>query len=175
MANIDKEEKSLKRGTIIKILLPILYLVVLIYLYYLLTEFGFNPLLITLILGFVFLSLLGLLFRKKKQKTLYSKMFPEKKKRRSEMDHQNKVVKIEEEFEKPFPENIKAISLDFKYRRSIINKCESCGITITSFVKRCPNCGTKVERKDIIKKCSNCGILITSFVKKCPVCGKLIV
>jgi len=175
MAKVDKEEKSLKKGSLVKILLPILFLVVLIYVYYILTEFGHNPLLITLILSFVFLSLLGLVFRKKKQKTIYSKMFPEKKKRRSEIDRQKKVVKIEKEFEKPLPETTKTISLDFKYRRSIINKCESCGITITSFMKNCPNCGKNIERKDIIKKCSNCGILITSFVKKCPVCGKSIV
>ena len=135
-------------------------------------EFETNPLLIALILGFVLLLFVGSFFAKKKQKSIYSKMFSDKKKRRSQDFHRKLEFKIETEPEKPAQKSFKEVNLNFKYRKSLINKCENCGMIITSYSKNCPTCGQALEMKEIVKKCKNCGMLITKSVKICPICRK---
>ncbi|GAH37240.1 unnamed protein product, partial [marine sediment metagenome] len=68
--------------------------------------------------------------------------------------------------------NFKEANLNFKYRKSLINKCENCGMLITGYRKSCPTCGQAIELKEIVKKCKNCGMLITKSVKICPICRK---
>ncbi|MFX1325428.1 MAG: zinc ribbon domain-containing protein [Promethearchaeota archaeon] len=146
----------------------ILYLIIIISLFYLLTVFKTNPLIIVLTITFVFLLLLGFYVRNRKARHLYAKMFPSKTKRTDQLYHQRKEFKIEKEVD---TKKLADISLDFKYRRALINKCENCGITLTSYVKNCPNCGSRIKSKAIVKNCENCGILIPRNVKRCPVCG----
>lgn len=146
----------------------ILYLIIIISLFYLLSVFKANPLIIVLTLTFVFLLLLGFYVRNRKARHLYAKMFPSKTKRIDRQYHQRKEFKIEEV---PDMKKLTDISFDFKYRRALINKCENCGIILTSYVKSCPNCGSRVKTKGIVKNCENCGMLIPRNVKKCPVCG----
>ncbi len=168
----NTKESSSKKSFSLKILLLIIYLIVLIFLYLILMEFGTNPLLIILILGFVLLLFAGTLFNKKKQGSIYSKMFPDKKGRRSQDFHRKLELKIEMEPEKPVQKNFKEVNLNFKYRKSLINKCENCGMLITGYRKKCPTCGQTLEMKEIVKKCKNCGMLITKSVKICPICRK---
>ena len=172
MKTENTKESSPKKNNYLKILLLIIYLIVLIILYIILMEFGTNPLLIILILGFVLLLFVGSFFIKKKQSPIYSKMFPDKKKRRSQDFHRKLELKIERTPEKPAQKNFKEVNLNFKYRKSLINKCENCGMTITSYSKNCPTCGQALELKEIVKKCKNCGMLITKSVKICPICRK---
>jgi RNA polymerase subunit RPABC4/transcription elongation factor Spt4 len=135
-------------------------------------EFGTNPLLIILILGFVLLLFVGSFFIKKKQSSVYSEMFPDKKRRRSQDFHRKLELKIERTPEKPAQKNFKEVNLNFKYRKSLINKCENCGMLITGYRKNCPTCGQAIQLKEIVKKCKNCGMLITKSVKICPICRK---
>ena len=171
MKTENMKESSSKKNPSLKMLLPIIYLIVLIFLYILLMEFGTNPLLITLILGFVLLLFVGTFFLKKKQSPIYSKMFPDKR-RRSQDFHRKLELKIERTPEKPAQKNFKEVNLNFKYRKSLINKCENCGMLITSYRKNCPTCGQTIQLKEIVKKCKNCGMLITKSVKICPICRK---
>jgi RNA polymerase subunit RPABC4/transcription elongation factor Spt4 len=130
-----------------------------------------NPLLIILILSFVLLLFVGTFFIKKKQSSIYSEMFPDKK-RRSQDFHRKLELKIERTLEKPTQKNFKEANLNFKYRKSLINKCENCGMLITSYRKNCPTCGQAIQLKEIVKNCKNCGMLITKSVKICPICRK---
>jgi len=173
METEDRKKSRAKRGAFIRTLLLIIYIFVLIYLYNLLIEFGANPLITFLIIIFVFLVITGPFIKNRRNKSLYAKMFPDKKKK-YQTHYQNEESKIEDEKVSSEPKKIRNISLDFKYRRSIINKCENCGMIITSFAKTCPNCGKEITGKPIIKKCDNCGMIMANFVKKCPKCGKIV-
>ena len=171
MKTENTKESSSKKNIFLKIFLLIIYLIVSIFLYIILMEFGTNPLLIILILGFVLLLFVGSFFREKKQSPIYSKMFPDKK-RRSQDFHRKLELKIETEPEKPAQKQFKEVNLNFKYRKSLINKCENCGMLITGYRKNCPTCGQAIQLKEIVKKCKNCGMLITKSVKICPICKK---
>jgi len=170
----NKKENSSKKYFFLKMLLLIIYLIILIFLYNILMDLEINPLLIILILGFVLLLFVGSFFIKKKQSSIYSEMFPDKKKRRSQDFHRKLELKIEMEFEKPVQKNFKEVNLNFMYRKSLINRCEKCGMLITSYRKTCPTCGQALEMKEIVKKCKNCGMLIPKSVKICPICRKRI-
>jgi len=172
MKTENTKESSSKKKFSLKILLLIIYLIILIFLYIILMEFRINPLLIILILGFVLLLAVGSLFREKKQSSIYSKMFPDKKKRRSQDFHRKLELKIERTPDKPAQKSFKDVNLNFKYRKSLINKCENCGMLITGYRKNCPTCGQTIQLKEIVKKCKNCGMLITKSVKICPICRK---
>jgi len=165
-----KDKAITRRRVILRFIVLIFYMLILMYLYYFLTQFGVSPLLISLIIIFVLLTLAGPLFRNIWKKSFYSKMFPDKKEQVQE-SHERPEFKIKSEKVPVKPRTIKNVNLNFKYRRSIINKCENCGMTITSFAKTCPNCGKSISGKRIIRKCENCGMTIPNFVKKCPVCG----
>jgi len=41
-------------------------------------------------------------------------------------------------------ENVK-VSLDFKYRKPLIQKCKYCGMILATSAKKCPQCGNSVE------------------------------
>jgi RNA polymerase subunit RPABC4/transcription elongation factor Spt4 len=167
----NTKESSSKKKFYLKILLLIIYLIILIFLCIILMDLGINPLLIILILSFVLLLFVGSLFIKKKQSSIYSEMFPDKK-RRSQDFHRKLELKIERTPEKPVQKNFKEVNLNFKYRKSLINKCENCGMLITGYRKNCPTCGQAIQLKEIVKKCKNCGMLITKSVKICPICRK---
>jgi RNA polymerase subunit RPABC4/transcription elongation factor Spt4 len=171
MKTENTKESSPKKNIFLKIFLPIVCLVVIISLYVILMDFRVHPLLIILILGFVLLLFVGSFFIEKKQSPIYSKMFPDKK-RRSQDFHRKLELKIEMEPEKPAQKSFKEVNLNFKYRKSLINKCENCGMLITGYRKNCPTCGQALEMKEIVKKCKNCGMLITKSVKICPICRK---
>ncbi|MFW9876701.1 MAG: zinc ribbon domain-containing protein [Candidatus Thorarchaeota archaeon] len=163
-----KVGKASQKSVIWRSIVLILYLIIIIFLYYLLTLFKTNLLIIVLTLSFVFLLLLGFLLRTRKSRSLYSKMFPKDKRNKNQQFHQRTEFKIEEE---PKTKRLADISLDFKYRKALINRCENCGMTLTSYVRDCPNCGSRIKSKTVVKKCEECGMLIPRNVKKCPICG----
>ncbi|TFG15789.1 MAG: hypothetical protein EU535_00915 [Promethearchaeota archaeon] len=138
------DEGNSKRSLILKLIFLIVNIVILIYLYYLLSTFGANPLLISLILLFVFLTILGP-FLKSKRKTYYSSIFPEKKRRKKEeyalIKKQSKRVLSQETQKRKIPD----INLDFQYRKSTIRKCSNCGMIVANFVKKCPICGEEIK------------------------------
>lgn len=144
MATENKKIKQSRKGTIIRLTLTAFYLLILLYLYYLLTQLGSNPIIIILLLSLVFLITIGPFFKKQKR-TLYSRMFPDKKRQKS---IESKRVKnentLEREAKQIQPKISKGINLEFEYRRPLINKCENCGNIFPNFVRKCPFCNEKL-------------------------------
>ena len=137
----SKKTGSSRKKAILKFSGIILYLVVLLYFYYILITFGFNPLIISILLVFIILSTIGPFLRPKKRK-LYSRMFPD----RANLSEQTKeehviIAKNLEQQELRIP---KPINLDFEYRKPIINKCKNCGNVVPNFVKKCPFCNKSI-------------------------------
>ncbi len=166
--NTDKERKARK---FLRILLLIIFLSFMIFLYIFLVNLRVNPFLIILILAFVFLIAIGSFFMKRRKKSMYSELFPDKKRKVNQRPPRKIEMKIRaepEDFEKT---KFREVNLDFKYQKTLINKCENCGMIITSYKKHCPICGNSIELKELIKKCSNCGMTIPKSTKKCPICG----
>ncbi|MFX0002028.1 MAG: hypothetical protein ACFE9C_01175 [Candidatus Hodarchaeota archaeon] len=132
MVSEKKNQKSSKK-TALKLIGLTIYLALFIYLYYLLVNFGLNPLIVSILLIFIFLATIGPFLRPKKR-TLYSRMFSNKK---SGERNNNLKQKEHNQLESKIP---KPMNLDFNYRKSIINKCKNCGNTVPNFVKKCPFC-----------------------------------
>jgi len=166
-----KQKKMTQRGKFGKIILLIIYLCVVVFLFYILFEIGINPIIIFLLLGFMSLIVIGSFFVQKKKNSIYSKLYPDKKRKKIQRPPRKLDLKIEADSETLAQKKFRDVNLNFKYRKSLINKCENCGMIITGYKKNCPTCGKTFELKDVIKKCKTCGITIPKSVKKCPVCG----
>ena len=132
------EKKNLKKGSqkkiISKTFLLIFSIIILIFLFGLLNEFGATPLIIILIFLFAFLVFSGPFFFRRKQGKIklqphYSQIFPSKR-------------PVEENQKKT-----KVIDLDVKYQehlKPLIRKCSKCGMILPTFVKKCPNCSKQI-------------------------------
>ena len=169
-----KEKNVEKRRVFVKISILILYLVFVAYLFYILLVFGINIVIILLILGFMSLLIIGTIFSRRK-KTIYAELYPDKERTEIERPPRKIELKIDTEAEESQERKLRSINLNFKYRKSIINKCENCGMLITGSQKTCPTCGKGFELKEVIKKCKTCGMTIPKSTKKCPVCGTRVV
>ena len=165
---IEKEVNQ--RGYFVKILILVFYLVFVVYLFYVLSVWGINLVIILLLLGFLSLIVLGTFFRQKK-KSIYSELYPDKDRKKIQRPPRKIELKIETDSEKMQERKFRDIDLNFKYRKSLINKCENCGMIITGYKKNCPTCGKVFELKEVIKKCKTCGMTIPKSTKKCPICG----
>jgi len=145
--NKNIEEKKSHQGVTLKVVLIIVYLLVLLYLYYLfVVEFGSNPYVVLIILLFVFLATIGPFFKQRNKRSLYSRMFPDRKKRPIPQKQRKKrrpiIVKTPKQIQ---PKVFKSIDLEFVYRRPLISKCENCGNILPSFVKsKCPFCNEQI-------------------------------
>ena len=152
-AKEDKQE--LKKKIILRLVFIIISLLIFLYLYFLLSEFGANPFIIILILAFVFFIFSGpvlkknffssLLFRRKIK--IFS-ITPEKNKHRRfriEEKGRGKNIKNNSKLEQNLSESVKPINIDFKYRKPILRKCGNCGMILASFVKKCPLCGKQID------------------------------
>ena len=166
--NIYEERKERK---LLRIILVIIILSIMVFLYFVLYNLGINPFLIILMLVFVCLITIGTVFRQNRKKSIYSELYPDKKRDRIQRPPRKLELKKKTESEVFEQKKFREVNLDFKYRKSLINKCENCGMIITSYKKNCPICGNSIELKELIKKCSSCGMTIPKSVKKCPVCG----
>jgi hypothetical protein len=132
-----------KKSIVLRIIFIILYSIVLLYLYSIFLDLGMHPLIILLILTFLILIVIGPLMTGI-SKDLYHKLFQKIDKTKQKSDYQ--IYKDELKYEQPIiPDKSKnEISLDFRYKKSIIRKCRNCGIIIPNFVKKCPNCGKPI-------------------------------
>jgi len=166
-----KEKRMNQRGNRGKIILLIIYLIVVVFLFYILLETGINPFIIFLLLGFLSLLVIGSFFIKKKKDSIYSKLYPDKKRNRIQRPPRKLELKIEADSETLRLKRFRDVDLNFKHRKTLINKCENCGMLITGYKRNCPTCGRAFELKEVIKKCKTCGITIPKSVKKCPICG----
>jgi hypothetical protein len=145
MSKEKRREKISKKGFILRFTILISYLLVLIYLYFVLLQFGSHPLVIFSLLTFIFLITIGPFLRKKKG-SLYSRMFPDRKKRSIyERERRKRTPVIKKVPKQIQPKVFQAIDLEFEYRKPLISDCENCGNILPNFVKdKCPFCGEQV-------------------------------
>ncbi len=141
----EKTEKF-KRFSTRRVILLILYFLIMLYVINLFIQFGFNPFVVAILLIFVFLTTIGPFFRKKNRKSLYSRMFPDRKRHQSQQRTRKKRRRIIEK--KPIqiqPKIFKQIDLEFEYRKPLISNCENCRNILPNFVKnKCPFCGEQI-------------------------------
>ncbi len=140
MTSVINKKKSSPRKVLFKFILLIVYLSVLFFVYILFKERGANPFILIILLLFVFMTPVGL-FLNRNKKSLYSRMFPDKKKRIALNTRRRKDTFKIKERKQPQPKVFKHISLDFSYSKPLIGKCENCGNILPNFVKKCPFCG----------------------------------
>lgn len=144
MSQTEVEKKiQLTKSNLFKIIFLILYSLFLFYLYTILIKIESNPIVVILTLIFLFLVVFGLsitgfkklsqLFHRKKKpnKTIYQKY-----KQYLQQEIEPAEIEIRDK---------KNISLEFRYRKPLIRKCSKCGMILTSFTKKCPQCGKKFE------------------------------
>lgn len=145
MTNDAEPKKSTPKRIIFKFIILIIYLSAFIIIFTLITSLGANPLVVITILVFLFLISVGP-FLKHRKKSLYSRMFPDKKKRIA-LNTQRRRDKFKiKEPRQPQPKVFKHISLDFNYSTPLIGKCENCGNIMPKFVKKCLFCGKQAIR-----------------------------
>jgi len=140
MSHETIEKKIIRKKLITRLVILVLYLFILLYFFYLFIEFNANPFIIILLIIFIFLTILGP-FLKRNKGSLYSRMFPDRK-RKPNLSYQKKKITIipENESKQPQQKIFKSVDLNHNYRKPIINKCENCGNIVPNFVKTCPFC-----------------------------------
>lgn len=148
-------KQEFKKKFILRLVFIIISLLIFIYLYFLLSEFGANPFIIILILAFVFFIFSGPVLKKNffstlilRRKSGLFRMAPEKnmhRRFRIEKDRQGKNIKDYSKLGQNISESYKSINLDFNYRKPILRKCGNCGMILASFVKKCPLCGKQID------------------------------
>jgi hypothetical protein len=139
----ENNSREISRKKIIGRLIFIgIILSILIFLYLFLIELGINPLVLGIVFLFIFALSIGPLFRQNKR-TLYSRMYPDRK-RRSSLSQQNVRI-VPEKIRQPQQRIFRPVSLDASYNKPLVLKCEKCGNTIPNFVKRCPFCNRQIR------------------------------
>jgi len=171
MKEEDGGENSSKKSNVRVLFLSIVYVIAMVVVFIVMLNFGVNPFIIIILLAFISLTILGSILKRRKQKSMYSKLYPDKKQVTIQRPARKLELTIKPEQKAPEEKKFREVNLNFKYRKSLINKCENCGMIITSHKKNCPICGKTIELKGIITKCKKCGMTIPKSVKKCPVCG----
>ena len=145
------EENNNKELTYKKLILTSIFLfvniLILLFLFSLYFKFVATPIIIFLIFLFAFLMLFTP-FLRRKRKSLYSRIFPDKKNAKEMQRRQKQFIRTRVEPNLPQQKEIKSVDL----------KIRPIGRT-----------------KQLIKKCPNCGMILGSFVKKCPACGKSVI
>ena len=143
MTSEIKKKKSSTQKVLFKFILLIIFLSIFFFFYSFFKERGANPFIIIILLLFVFLTSVGL-FLNRNKKSLYSRMFPDKKKRIALNTQRRKDTFKIKEIKQPQPKVFKHISLDFSYSKPLIIKCENCGNLLPNFVKKCLFCGKQL-------------------------------
>jgi len=131
--NDEAKEVVKNRSKTVRSIVFILYFALLFLLFFVFTNSGMEPFLTFLILLFFLLVMIGPIFYGF-QSPYYKKLFQKKKKQQwTEKKPSNTKSKIP----KPY-------TTELKFRKPLIRKCPSCGMTIANFVKKCPQCGTVI-------------------------------
>ena len=144
MSNEIIKKETNRKKLIVWLVILVIYLIILLYFYYLLIKFGANPFIITLLIVFIFLMTISPFLRKNKR-SLYSRMFPDRK-RKPPLNYEKKkrTITKEKELKLTQPKIFKSVDLNVNYRKPIIKKCENCGNIVPSFVKTCPFCKKQI-------------------------------
>ena len=139
----NRKKVRSKKSIIFRVIFITLYTLLLFYLYTIFLDLGINHIIILLILIFLILIVIGPLITGI-SKDLYRRLFQKVDKSKEKSGYE--IYKEGLKYERPvIPEKPRNnISLDFKYKKSIIRKCPYCGIIIPNFVKKCPNCGKPI-------------------------------
>ena len=146
MEKNSKERKiRSKKSIILRLIFIVIYSIILYFLYGFLLELGIENFIIIIIIVFLILIVLGPLITGI-SKDLYYKLFQSNRKRREKSDYEmyKEELKDSRQLDQKQPLTNTDITLDFKYRKSIIRKCHYCGIIVPNFVKKCPNCGKPI-------------------------------
>jgi len=142
-----KVEAKLKRSAI-RVILLLPYSLIMIYFIYIFIQFGSNPYVVVILVIFVFLTTIGPFFKKKNRKSLYSQMFPDRKRRQPQRRRRIERRPIIEK--KPTQIQVqskifKPVDIEFEFREPLISNCENCGNIFPKFVKdKCPFCGEQI-------------------------------
>lgn len=134
----ELNQRKYRNKIVFSFVLMMVNLIIILYLYYLLTTVGVNFIIIFLIIFFAILMFIGPVVRGKR-KTLYAKMFPEKRPGRSQRHPTMEEFKVEK------PKEVKNVNLDFKYQEPLIRKCKKCKMIVPKFTKKCPLCGEIIK------------------------------
>lgn len=139
----NKKNRSIK-SILFRIIFILIYSIILYFLYVSLFNFGVEPLIIFIILIFLILIVIGPLITGI-SRDMYRRLFQQVNKKTKEKSDYEK-FKEGLKYERPITRNKvrDGISLDFKYKKSIIRKCHYCGMTVPNFVKKCPYCGKPI-------------------------------
>lgn len=140
MSNELIRKKAIRKKMIIRLVIFMIYFSILLYFFYLFIEFGAHPMITILLIVFIFLATIGPFLRRNK-KSLYSRMFPNRKKNQNLSYQKKKITTIREKDAKQTQlKIIPSVDLSHSYRKPIIKKCENCGNIVPNFVKTCPFC-----------------------------------
>ena len=170
MKDEDYKEISMEKKKFRVLPLLIGFIIAILVLFIIMLIFEINPFIIVITLVFVSLLFAGYILRRRKQKSLYSQLYPDKNQEMIQRPQRKFELTIKPEKE-PLEKQFREVNLDYQYHKSIINKCENCGMTITGYQKTCPMCGKAIETKGVITKCKNCGMTIPRSARRCPICG----
>ncbi|TFG24954.1 MAG: hypothetical protein EU532_12125 [Promethearchaeota archaeon] len=142
--NSNKKKIKSNKSILFRVIFILIYSIILYFLYVSLLNFGVENLIILLILLFLILIVIGPLITGI-SKDVYRRLFQEVNKQTKEKSDYE-TYKEGLKYERPITRNKarNGISLDFKYKKSIIRKCHYCGMTIPNFVKKCPYCGKPI-------------------------------
>ena len=144
--NSENNQPKYKNKKIIgRLIFLVFYSAFLIFIGVLLIWLNFNPIIVIILVAFLFLLALGPVINGIR-KSIHSRTFSSKK-RKLKNNYQEYKELLEKEEEQESKELIldKRINLNFKYKRPLIRKCKKCGIILVSYVKKCPNCGEKLS------------------------------
>jgi hypothetical protein len=145
--NITPKKKS-HAG--IRLLFLIIYIILLFVFYQFFIITQHNLLVGLLLIIFSFLIFVGPIFQYQRTKRMYQRLFPDKNKRLKEKYERKR---LEEKRKKDFEFYKKKIpipiELGYNYKKSMIQKCLSCGTIVPNFVKKCPNCGASLEYNNL--------------------------
>ncbi|MHA1688720.1 MAG: hypothetical protein ACTSYC_07095 [Promethearchaeota archaeon] len=141
-----KEHPRVKNGFrkkwMMKIIILAIYTALLAILYLYIMSLNTHPLVAFLTDLFLFLAFLGVIIKGKNIKSFYSRLFPSKKERiRSQSQTRRMRHEFKKEIEDVSIKEFEPISLDFKYKKALLRKCDNCGMILPAFAKKCYNCG----------------------------------
>ena len=134
-----------KISLIIRSIFIVVYIIILYFLYLFLINLGVQHLIVILILVFLILIVIGPLITGI-SKAMFHRLFSQKKDKKEKSDYEiykEELKSSRQTFQTP-PVDTKDISLEFKYRKPVIRKCNNCKIIVPNFVKKCPNCGKPI-------------------------------
>ncbi|MHA1804375.1 MAG: hypothetical protein ACTSU4_07550 [Promethearchaeota archaeon] len=150
MEKKKKEHPQVKNGFrkkwMGKIIILAIYTALLSILYLYMMSLNTHPIVAFLTNLFLFLVFLGIIIKGKNIKSFYSRLFRSKKERMlSQSQTRKRRYELKKEIQNSTIKEITPISLDFKYKKTLLRKCDNCGMVLPAFAKKCYNCGKELS------------------------------